>query len=107
MSRYIDAIKLIGKMMVSIRHGYHEEDMLDIVNEQPTVDAVPVVCCKNCIYRGKPMKCPLVTYTIKQNPNYTEKTTTNPYAEYKARTVVEMQDNTNDYDYCSKGVMRK
>ena len=49
------------------------------VNEQPTVDAVTGVCCKYCIYRWNPMKCP----------------------------VVELQDNTNDYDYCSKGVMRK
>jgi hypothetical protein len=43
MSRLIDAVSLIGNMMEAIRHGYNEEDMLSIVNGEPTVDAVPVV----------------------------------------------------------------
>lgn len=39
--RLIDATSLIGNMMDAICDGYTEEDMLGIVNEQPTVDAVP------------------------------------------------------------------
>ena len=63
MSRYIDAIKLKSDIMMdAIRFGYNVEDMLSIVDEQPdvdavgkeikqpTVDAVEVVRCKDCVY---------------------------------------------------------
>lgn len=42
MSRLIDAVSLVGNMMDAIHNGYNAEDMLSIVNEEPTVDAVPV-----------------------------------------------------------------
>lgn len=50
MSRYIDATKLQGEMMDMVASGlYGLEDMIDAVIEQPTVDAVPVVRCKDCV----------------------------------------------------------
>lgn len=41
MGRLIDAVSLIGNMMDAIHDGYNAEDMLSIVNEAPTIDAVP------------------------------------------------------------------
>lgn len=49
--RLIDATKLQGEMMDMVASGlYGLEDMIDAVIEQPTVDAVPVVRCKDCKY---------------------------------------------------------
>jgi hypothetical protein len=47
--RLIDATKLQGEMMDMVASGlYGLEDMIDAVIEQPTVDAVQVVRCKEC-----------------------------------------------------------
>lgn len=46
--RLIDAGRLQGEMMDMIQEGYGLEDMVDAVIEAPTVDAVPVVRCKDC-----------------------------------------------------------
>lgn len=76
MSRYIDAIpfaqavsdlrnkereeydNLVGKHRSLARsiHGQHVEfceKMLKTIREQPTVDAVPVVRCRDCKYYGE------------------------------------------------------
>ena len=33
--------------------------MADFINEAPTIDAVPVVRCKECRFRGNPLNCPM------------------------------------------------
>ena len=41
----------------------------------PTVDAVPVVQCKDCIKRGKPCECPIdraISQGLLNDENYTE-----------------------------------
>lgn len=47
---YIDRRKLTAKMreLISTRL-FNEEDMLDLVNEQPRADVVEVVRCKDCL----------------------------------------------------------
>lgn len=46
---YIDRRKLVVEMMKLIpTRLYTEEDMLDLVNEQPRADVVEVVRCGNC-----------------------------------------------------------
>ena len=34
-------------------------DVIDIIDETPTVDAVEVVRCKDCIHRGEEGECPM------------------------------------------------
>lgn len=48
MSRYIDAEALKNAMLSKIPEWYTD----DIIDEQPTVDAVQVVRCKDCIWHG-------------------------------------------------------
>ena len=59
MPRYIDAVKLAGKMMDAIHDGLHEEELLDIVNEQEEEDVAPVVHAKwiEDVYQDEPYVC--------------------------------------------------
>lgn len=36
-----------------------QRDMFELVKAAPTIDAVPVVRCKDCIYRGAHDLCPM------------------------------------------------
>ena len=64
--RLIDANALMEKL----REKYLETDPRDpeqlgylnariIVRNQPTVEAVPIVRCKECKYRGDELRCPM------------------------------------------------
>lgn len=62
MSRYIDADKLKQHYAYweSSKYDYMQEEKKlfdDIVDQQPTVDAVEVVRCKDCKYRKKNTFC--------------------------------------------------
>ena len=37
----------------------NRQDIIDLINNQPTVDAVPVVRCKDCIRRYDTDECPM------------------------------------------------
>ena len=109
MSRYADIEPIIKKIKYTMEIGEIRgriwfEMVLKDLEELPEVDAVPVVQCKNCIYRGKPTECPFARYEQKQNPNYTTQTTTSPNADYVAQTIITAVDYTSDDDYCSRGV---
>lgn len=53
MSRLIDADKFILSLMNASLSSVDEDTILDIVDSIPTVDAVPVVYCKDCKYLAK------------------------------------------------------
>ena len=63
MTRYIDAdalfINLDGMMAVSPTGYIHGDTVADMISDAPTVDAVPVIRCKDCKHFGKPA-CPMV-----------------------------------------------
>lgn len=55
MSRLIDADMLKTELLecdflTAYEKFIHEEDFIKFVNVQPTIDAVPVVRCKDCKY---------------------------------------------------------
>ena len=58
--RLIDADEL-----KELRHQYiqgrikFDGSEYDLIDKCPTIDAVPVVRCKNCKHRGDPMDCPM------------------------------------------------
>ena len=79
-------------------------DVIDYFKNLQSADVLEIVHCQNCIYRGKPTECPFARYEQKQNPNYTTRTTTSPYADYVAQTIITAVDYTSDDDYCSRGV---
>ena len=63
MHRLIDANKLIDFIDVGhLRHPgelcYSEVDVANLLLHAPTVDAVPVVRCRECKYHNKP-PCPM------------------------------------------------
>lgn len=49
--RMIDADKFILALMDASLSSVDEDTILDLVDSIPTVDAVPVVRCKDCKYR--------------------------------------------------------
>lgn len=49
--RLIDADKFILALMDASLSSVDEDTILDLVDSIPTVDAVPVVRCKDCKYR--------------------------------------------------------
>lgn len=51
--RLIDADKFILALMDAALSSVDEDTILDLVDSVPTVDAVPVVRCKDCIYTRK------------------------------------------------------
>lgn len=51
--RLIDADALIE------RYGEPCHSFLDVVEDMPTIDAVPVVRCKDCRYRWDACRCPM------------------------------------------------
>lgn len=55
MSRYIDADAIItfvsaGHLRNPMEKTWSDNDVVDMIESRPTVDAVPVVRCKDCIY---------------------------------------------------------
>ena len=63
MSRLIDADKLRNGWLYNGANEniYCANDVIDDIDEQPTVDAVEVVRCKDCVWNKQP-QCPL-SYT--------------------------------------------
>ena len=51
--RVIDADKFILALMDASLSSVDEDTILDLIDSVPTVDAVPVVRCKGCIYTRK------------------------------------------------------
>ena len=52
-------INLDGMMAVSPTGYIHGDTVADMISDAPTVDAVPVIRCKDCKHFGKPA-CPMV-----------------------------------------------
>lgn len=51
MSRYIDANKIIYQWLIDPNGQEHDGVTLQsIINKMPTIDAVPVIRCKDCKY---------------------------------------------------------
>ena len=51
----IDREALLADMSQTVENSgcvYHEDEIIDCVKYAPTIDAVEVVFCKNCIYRA-------------------------------------------------------
>ena len=54
MSRYIDADKIIYSWQIDLDGQEHDGVTLQsIINKMPSIDAVPVIRCKDCIYNPK------------------------------------------------------
>ena len=53
MPRLIDAEKLWKAITTRIEEYCDIADLIEIIETQPTVDAEPVVRCKDCIYYNK------------------------------------------------------
>lgn len=54
MSRYIDADAIIafvsaGHLRNPMEKTWSDNDVVDMIDSRPTVDAVPVVRCKDCV----------------------------------------------------------
>ena len=48
MPRLIDAVSLSEKIRQLARWGNSRKDILSLITNEPTVDAVPVIRCKEC-----------------------------------------------------------
>lgn len=72
----IDFINM-GHLRNPLESCFSERDVVDMLESRPTVDAVPVVRCRDCKYHNKP-PCPM-----RLSFNWTE-----------------------DYDFCSYGEKR-
>jgi predicted nucleic-acid-binding Zn-ribbon protein len=90
MSRYIDADALkeyidCGHLRSPAEVCFSERDVVDLIDAQPTVDAVPVIRCKDCRYyevyerkydgsadkRFKPSICTRAyEYAVAKDPNW-------------------------------------
>ena len=55
--RLIDADKFILALMDASLSSVDEDTILDLVDSVPTVDAVPVVRCKECKWAGGDFVC--------------------------------------------------
>lgn len=70
--RYSFGVKLPNRFNQAIRGGIKKG--LRIVETAPAVDAVEVVRCKDCVYRGNEIYCPLcrmeTTYDIDDGTDY-------------------------------------
>jgi hypothetical protein len=76
MPRYIDADAFIVDSIKNKRFVIHSEDfendsiivetvygdLLDAINSMPTIDAVEVVRCKDCVYRDQEFRCIAIYY---------------------------------------------
>lgn len=64
MSRLIDADAFLERNKVFADRGFihpiYEDTLREIVDEEPTIDAVPVVRCRECKYAYKSSVLPLV-----------------------------------------------
>ena len=74
--RLIDAETLKQKVRENFSDLFDRVWINNIINEQPTIDAVQVVRCKDCKWRNEP-GCALM--------------------------IVDDSDKPKDYDYCSYG----
>ena len=57
--RLIDAKKLPYTIAVDDNGRQIFYVKAEAIDEAPTVDAVPVVRCKDCVHRGEPTQCPM------------------------------------------------
>ena len=62
MSRYIDADAIItfvgaGHLRNPMEKTWSDNDVVDMIESRPTVDAVPVVRCGRCEYYSSEMNC--------------------------------------------------
>lgn len=62
--RLIDADALFVRLAEYHAHSYGKVERaygeaIEVVQNAPTIDAVPVVCCKDCKHRGSPYSCPM------------------------------------------------
>lgn len=93
--RLIDADALVKtfESMGLGEHGLIERVFADgvyaVIENAPTIDAVPVVRCKECRFRGNPMNCPM----CHEEDYYDE--------DYGFDDIV--RDKTIDEGYCQKG----
>ena len=70
MPRLIDADKLAKDINGLSTHLLNEWDTMGVlmqIDEQPTVDAEPVIRCKNCRYRNANNECRMVMLEVKDN----------------------------------------
>ena len=60
MSRAIDVDELSVKVLGASYWDNRDEDVIwNLVQDAPTIDAVPVVRCKDCQHRGDDVHCPM------------------------------------------------
>ena len=93
--RLIDADALKAHIKGASSHYFNEWStigVLSAVDKQPTIDAVPVVRCKDCKYRGVDGECPM----------YHEDCIEWVDDEYAECEYVP-QDNTHDDGFCDFG----
>lgn len=92
-SRALEEKRFVFTMYDLINNEYIVEtvykDLADFINEAPTIDAVPVVRCKECRFRGNPMNCPMC-----HEEDY--------YDEDDGFDYI-VRDETVDEGYCQKG----
>lgn len=103
----IDRAALIAsasKYQYAVRRDSHPYEAVKIqgeafqkmVDEAPTIDAVPVVRCRDCKHRGKAGECPMCfieTYTFDEGDGYM----CSGYDDH---------DNTQDGGFCDMGERR-
>lgn len=86
--RLIDAdalfVDLDGTLAVSPTGYIHGDTVADMIGDQPTVDAVPVVRCKDCKNNGT-SDCGMSRWYYADNEPFHKESWNNPY------------------DYCSRG----
>lgn len=74
------------KQIEALRRA-NSPDKLLFVHTLPTIDAVEVVRCKDCKYRGTSYDCPFrqLMFTAAEGSHYVDKTTDYGYCSFGAR----------------------
>lgn len=77
MSRYIDADAIIsfvdaGHLRNPLELAWSDNDVVDMIESRPTVDAVQVVRCKDCIYNPKRswVYCPMTGSNTRKDDDF-------------------------------------
>ena len=77
MSRYIDADAIIsfvdaGHLRNPLELAWSDNDVVDMIESRPTVDAVQVVRCKYCIYNPKRswVYCPMTGSNTRKDDDF-------------------------------------
>lgn len=94
-SRALEEKRFVFTMYDRINNEYIVEtvykDLADFINEAPTIDAVPVVRCKDCKNRQDPGKCPFC---------FTE------VIDVDGGRLYKFNDLTHDDGFCNRGERR-